>query len=112
MFADSSAVLLFRLLLVILGSVALILAAARWQLLGHYAVDALLGGIIAAALVVVYPPPAAATLLTCVLWLATSSLAHLLARVKRHLDEPTTLSSNYAFDIDALEDLFDFEEVP
>lgn len=112
MIADTSAVLLVRLLLVILGSVVLIIAAARWQLLGHYGVDALVGGIIAAALIVVYPPPAAAPLFACVLWLAASGLAHLLARFKRRLDEPTDTLSTYAFDIDALEDLFEFEEVP
>ena len=112
MFFDTSSVLLFRLLLVILGSVALILTAARWQLLGHYAVDALIGGIIAAALVVVYPPPAAAPLFVGILWLAAGSMAHLLARFKQRLDEPTATESSYAFDIDALEELFDFVEVP
>lgn len=112
MIADTSAVLLFRLLIVILGAVALIIAAARWQLLGHYGVDALVGGIIAAALIVVYPPPIAAQLCALLLWLAASALAHLLARFKQHLDEAAAASSQYTFDVDALEDLFEFEEVP
>ena len=112
MVTDAAAGLLIRLLLVILGAVLLIIAAARWQLLGHYGVDALVGGIIAVALIVVYPPPAAAPLFACILWLVASGLVHLLSRFKRRLDEPANTLSTYAFDIDALEDLFEFEEVP
>lgn len=111
MIADMPTILLLRLLIVILGAVALIIAAARWQLLGHYGIDALVGGIIAVALIIVYPPPAAAQLCALLLWLAASALAHLLAHIKQHLDEAAA-SSQYTFDIDALEDLFEFEEVP
>jgi hypothetical protein len=111
MITDTSAVVLFRLLLVILGSVVLIIVAARRQLLGHLAIDALVGGIIAAALVAVYPPPAAAPLFAGILWLAASSLAHALARFKQHRDDAAPAHS-YSFDVDTLADLFDFEEVP
>lgn len=112
MIADTMLVLLVKLLVVVLGAALLILAAAHWQLLGHFGVDALLGGLIAAALTIVYPPPTAATLLTVILWVAATGLARLLARFRQRLAAPHPPSSSFAYDIDELVDLFEFEEVP
>lgn len=111
MVSDTSAVLLLKLLLAIIASSALIIAASYWQLLGHYAVDALLGGVITAALVLVYPPPVATVPLTFGLWLASSVLAHLLARFNSPVPASALPSDTYALDIAMLEDLFEFEEV-
>ena len=111
---------MIALLLAVVTSAGVILAAVRVGLAGHLLIDGLVGGVCTLLLITAFPPlPGVPNWAPLGLVLALGALCHVAPAMRPVPEEaeplpdlPEQQQQQFAVNFDDLEQFFDFEEVP